>query len=66
MAYVETRLYTEVGQIGIVQPNETDDGLVLVTREQEKGVVDSRLYLTFDEAKELASLLEQSITRLKK
>lgn len=66
MAYVETRLYTEVGQIGIVQPNETDDGLILVTREQEKGVVDSRLYLTFDEAKELASLLEQSITRLKK
>jgi len=66
MAYVETRLYTEGGQISIVQPNETDDGLILVTREQEKGVVDSRLYLTFDEAKELASLLEQSITRLKK
>lgn len=66
MAYVETRLYTEVGQIGIVQPNETDDGLILVTREQEKGVVDSRLYLTFDEAKELASLLEQSVIRLKK
>lgn len=66
MAYVETRLYTEAGQISIVQPNETDNGLILVTREQEKGVVDSRLYLTFDEAKELASLLEQSILRIKK
>ena len=65
MAYVETILYTENEQKAIIQPNETESGLVLVTREGSH-VQDSRLYLTFEEAKELASLLEQSILRLKK
>jgi hypothetical protein len=63
MAYIETRLYTECEQIAIIQQNETDNGVVLITEEQD-GKERSRLYLTFDEA--LITMLQQNILRLKK
>ena len=65
MVYLETRMYTETEQIAIVQQNETDDGVVLITKELDEGET-SRLYLTFDEAEALITLLQQNITRLKK
>jgi hypothetical protein len=65
MAYIETRLYTECEQIAIIQQNETDNGVVLITEEQD-GKERSRLYLTFDEAEALITMLQQNILRLKK
>jgi hypothetical protein len=65
MAYIETRLYTETEQIAIVQQNETDSGVVLITKELDEDET-SRLYLTFDEAEALITMLQQNISRLKK
>lgn len=65
MAYIETRLYTVSEQIAIVQQNETDDGVVLVTKELDEEET-SRLYLTFDDAEALITMLQQNISRLKK
>jgi hypothetical protein len=65
MVFIETRMYTETEQIAIVQQNETDNGVVLITEEQE-GNERSRLYLTFDEAEALIIMLQQNISRLKK
>jgi hypothetical protein len=65
MAYIETRMYTETEQIAIVQPNETDNGVVLITKELDEDET-SRLYLTFDEAEALITMLQQNIYRLKK
>lgn len=63
--FIETRMFTDVEQIIALQPNETDDGLVLVTSEID-GSADSRLYLTFEEGVELSKLLLATIDRLKK
>jgi hypothetical protein len=65
MAYIETRMYTETEQIAIVQPNETDNGVVLITKELDEDE-SSRLYLSFDEAEALITMLQQNISRLKK
>jgi hypothetical protein len=65
MVWVERRLYTECEQIAVVQPNETGNGVVLITRElDEEG--SSRLYLTFDEAEALITMLQENISMLKK
>lgn len=50
----EIVIYTE-DQQAIVQPNECGKGVVLVTREE--GIDDVRLYLSFEEAKELGKEL---------
>jgi hypothetical protein len=65
MTYIETRMYTETEQIAIVQSNETDNGVVLITKELDEDET-SRLYLTFDEAEALITMLQQNISRLKK
>jgi hypothetical protein len=65
MAFIETRMFTDTEQIVAIQPNETDNGLVLVTSEID-GTAECRTYLTFEEAKQIASLLEQTVIRLKK
>jgi hypothetical protein len=65
MVFIETRMYTEAEQIAIIQQNETDSGIVLITEEQD-GKERSRLYLTFDEAAALITMLEENISRLKK
>jgi hypothetical protein len=68
--FVETRMFTQSEQIACIQPNETDDGVVLLTQEAFKpdNIVDSeaRLYLTIEEAVELSNLLLATIARIKK
>ena len=65
MAFIETRMFTDAEQIVAVQPNETDDGVVLYTSEID-GTAESRMYLTFEEVKQLTMLMEQTVLRLKK
>jgi hypothetical protein len=64
--FVELRMFTITEQIATIQPDETSTGLVLITQEINDKNESSRLYLTFNEAKELASSLEQMINRVKK
>ena len=58
--FIEQRLYTQIEQTVLIQPNENNNGLILVTREGfgELGS-DTRLYLTFEEADALCKLLQQ-------
>jgi hypothetical protein len=58
-AFIEHRLYNQTDQVVLIQPNENSNGLVLVTRENEVGIGDARLYLTFEEADALCKLLQQ-------
>jgi hypothetical protein len=64
--FVELRMFTVTEQIATIQPDETDTGLVLITQEINEKGESSRLYLTFNEAKELARSLEVMINRVKK
>jgi hypothetical protein len=57
-AFIETRIFTDAEQITSIQPNETDDGLVLFTSEID-GMEENRLYLTFNEVDALCKLLQQ-------
>lgn len=57
--FVEQRLYTQIEQTVLIQPNESNNGLVLVTRENVDNTSDARLYLTFEEADVLCKLLQQ-------
>jgi hypothetical protein len=64
MAYVDVRLYTEVGQTASIQPNETGDGLVLLTKENDDLHETSRLHLSIDEARTLSTLLLEMINKV--
>jgi hypothetical protein len=64
--FVELRMFTVTEQIAAIQPDETSTGLVLITQEINQKDESSRLYLTFNEAKELARSLEVMINRVKK
>jgi len=58
--FIEQRLYTQLEQTVLIQPNENNNGLVLVTREGfEELKHDIRLYLTFEEADALCKSLQQ-------
>ena len=57
--FIEQRLYTQIEQTVLIQPNEDNNGLVLVTREHEVGIADARLYLTFEEVDALCKSLQQ-------
>ena len=57
--FIEQRLYTYIDQTVLIQPNENNDGLVLVTRENVDKTSDARLYLTFEEADALCKLIQQ-------
>lgn len=58
--FIEQRLYTQIDQIVLIQPNENNNGVVLVTREGSGDVQhDARLYLTFEEADALCKLIQQ-------
>lgn len=58
--FIEQRLYTQLEQTVLIQPNENNDGLVLVTREGIGALQqDVRLYLTFEEADALCKLIQQ-------
>jgi hypothetical protein len=56
--FIETRMFTDAEQITSIQPNETDDGLVLFTSEVD-GTAENRLYLTFEEVDALCKSLQQ-------
>ncbi len=57
--FIEHRLYTQIEQTVLIQPNESNNGLVLVTRENVDTTSDARLYLTFDEADALCKSIQQ-------
>lgn len=58
--FIEQRLYTQLEQTVLIQPNENNNGLVLITREGIGEIQrDARLYLTFEEADALCKLIQQ-------
>jgi len=57
--FIEQRLYTQIEQTVLIQPNESNNGLVLVTRENVDTTSDARLYLTFEEVDALCKSLQQ-------
>ena len=58
--FIEQRLYTQLEQTVLIQPNENNNGLVLITREGIGEIQrDVRLYLTFEEADALCKLIQQ-------
>jgi hypothetical protein len=57
--FIEQRLYTQIEQTALIQPNEDNNGLILVTRENAVGIADARLYLTFEEVDALCKSLQQ-------
>jgi hypothetical protein len=57
--FIEQRLYTQIEQTVLIQPNESNNGLVLVTRENVDTTSDVRLYLTFEEVDALCKSLQQ-------
>jgi hypothetical protein len=64
--FVEQRMFTMTEQIAVVQPNETDDGIVLSTQEMDvSNRFESRLYLTPEEAIELSTMLKSMVDRIK-
>ncbi len=63
--FIEHRLYNQTDQVVLIQPNENSNGLVLVTRENEVGIGDTRLYLTFDEADALCKSIQQMKDHIK-
>ena len=64
-AFIEHRLYTQIEQTVLIQPNESNNGLVLVTRENVDNTSDVRLYLTFDEADALCKSIQQMKDHIK-
>lgn len=63
--FVEQRMFTITEQIAVVQPNETDNGIVLSTQEVSNEHSDARLYLTPEEAIELSVMLKSMVDRIK-
>jgi hypothetical protein len=63
--FVEQRMFTITEQIAVVQPNETDNGIVLSTQEVSNLHSDARLYLTPEEAIELSMMLKSMVDRIK-
>lgn len=63
--FVEQRMFTEMGQISVVQPNENNNGVVLSTQEAFNQVKDARLYLTFNEVNALCDMLKSAVERIK-
>lgn len=63
--FIEQRMFTATEQIAVVQPNETDDGIVLSTQEVLNKHSDARLYLTPEEAIELSVMLKSMVDRIK-
>lgn len=63
--FIEQRMYTQTEQIAVVQPNETDNGIVLCVQEATESARETRLYLTFDEVDALSKLLQQMKEHLK-
>ena len=63
--FIEQRMFTATEQSAVVQPHETDDGIVLSTQEVLNKHSDARLYLTPEEAIELSVMLKSMVDRIK-
>ena len=63
--FIEQRMFTTTEQIATIQPNESDDGVVLCVQEATGSTKEARLYLTFDEVEALSNLLQQMKEYLK-
>jgi hypothetical protein len=64
--FVEQRMFTLTEQIAVVQQNEMNDGLVLITQEvSPSDHSETRLYLTTAEAEELVFMLKSMVHRIK-
>ncbi len=63
--FIEQKMYTQTEQIAVIQPNETDNGVVLCVQEATESIKETRLYLTFDEVDALTKLLQQMKEHLK-
>ena len=63
--FVEQRMFTMTEQIAVIQPNDTNDGVVLCTQEISNKHSDARLYLTPEEAIELSVMLKSMVDRIK-
>jgi hypothetical protein len=64
--FVEQRMFTTTEQIAVVQQNDRDEGLVLVTQEvSPSDHSETRLYLTIEEAEELVFMLKSMVHRIK-
>lgn len=63
--FIEQRMFTTTEQIVTIQPNESDDGVVLCVQEATESTKEARLYLTFDEVDALSKLLQQMKEYLK-
>lgn len=59
-AWTERRLFTDE-QIAAVQPNETQDGVILLITEATDLESQCRLYLSYDEAEMLAKQLKDFV-----
>jgi hypothetical protein len=63
--FIEQRMFTMTEQIAVIQPNESDNGIVLCTQEMTTPNKEVRLYLTFEEVDALTRLLQQMKEYLK-
>ena len=64
--WVETKLVMDGGyQEVIIQPNDTQDAIVLNVVETQDDTLNSRLYLSYDEALRLASELIDFVNKNK-
>lgn len=63
--FTEHRMFTQTEQIACVQPNETHDGVVLITQEvSPSDHSKTRLYLTIEEANELVFMLKSMVHKI--
>jgi hypothetical protein len=62
--WVETKIVMDGGyQEAIIQPNETQNGIVLSVIETEDVALNARLYLSYDEAIRLANELIDFVSK---
>jgi|688.fasta_scaffold974781_2 hypothetical protein len=63
--FVEQRMFTMTEQIAVIQPNDSDNGVVLSVQEISSPIKDARLYLSPEEAIELSVMLKSMVDKLK-
>jgi hypothetical protein len=63
--FVEQRMFTMTEQIAVIQPNDSDNGVVLSVQEASSPIKDARLYLSPEEAIELSVMLKSMVDKLK-
>lgn len=62
--WVETKIVMDGGyQEAIIQPNETQNGIILRVVETEDATLNARLYMSYDEALRLANELIDFVSK---